>query len=114
MYRKYKLRKLIRVLKGKRIDILFVIKGTGFDFADWKKMFSLIDIPLKVMYQWDSVRNFDYTNVASLFDKVYTFDYLRPLSLTFLQLKHHLCHSLIPLELTSFSVPHQWNFRKRQ
>lgn len=74
LYRKYKLRKLIQLLKKNRIDILFVIKGRGFDFADWKKMFSSEDIPLKVMYQWDSVRNFDYTNVASLFDKVYTFD----------------------------------------
>lgn len=66
--------KIEKIAQNNSIDTLFVIRGSQLDCNDWRIFFEHTNIPHKLMYQWDSVRNFDYTNVASLFDKVYTFD----------------------------------------
>lgn len=65
----------LRKLPIGEIDLLFLIKG---DYITMQH----IDYLRKnnpqikcVMYQWDSVTNFDYIELAKSFDKVYTFDF---------------------------------------
>ena len=74
LYHHIKLRKLYRLVQRKDFQILFVIKGESLSSDEWRHFLSMSNIPLKIMYQWDSVRNYDYTDKALLFDRVFTFD----------------------------------------
>ncbi|HIF9244533.1 TPA: glycosyltransferase family protein [Photobacterium damselae] len=68
-------RKIEKMIKNNTYDIIFVIKGECIDhrlaliLKDNKK-----DC-FKIMYQWDSIDNFDYRPILFAFDKCYTFDF---------------------------------------
>lgn len=55
-------------------DILFVIKGECLSPSLWQKLLTQANFKSKFLYQWDSLRNFDYLPICKFFDKVYSFD----------------------------------------
>lgn len=69
--------RLFRVLKKmdiKQFDKLLVIKGETLTIEHLKYLKKENPSLQCIMYQWDSIANFDYTGMIGLFDSVYTFD----------------------------------------
>ena len=60
-------------LKGK-FDYLLVIKGEFFSLKNLNLIKEMNPEIKTIMYQWDSVKNHNYIDLANGFDKVYTFD----------------------------------------
>lgn len=58
------------------VDILFVIKGDTMPLAFLRNFELKFPKSKKIMYQWDSKCNFNYTKYISKFNKVYSFDRL--------------------------------------
>lgn len=54
-----------------KIDLLFVVKGRYVS----KEFVESINASYKLMYQWDSILNFDYSDLRFAFDKTCTFDF---------------------------------------
>jgi len=60
---------------GKRhIDYVFVIKGQNLDQFFFQNLKLKLQAEKFILYQWDSVQNFDYTSLLPVFDVVYSFD----------------------------------------
>src|SRR5574344_1501099 len=55
---------------NKKFDYLLVIRGEYFD----ESLFKDFIFNRKVLYEWDSVKNFNYLNKIQYFNKVITFD----------------------------------------
>lgn len=72
--RRYKRKKLERIVRKNAIEILLVIRGSQLQYNDWGQFFEHTKIPKKIMYQWDSIRNYDYTKLVRFFNRVITFD----------------------------------------
>jgi hypothetical protein len=53
---------------------VLVIKGSGLDSSFYRQLKDIQKDAIFYMYQWDSLTNFDYLQVVSLFDKISTFD----------------------------------------
>src|SRR5215217_2036239 len=66
---------ILKQIAGKQFDYLLVIRGfmMPLDFVDRVKQ---LNAGIKtIMYQWDSLHNWDYREKIPLFDRSYTFDY---------------------------------------
>lgn len=55
-------------------DVFFVIKGDYLQESHVEYVKQKNPRIKTIMYQWDSIRNFDYRCLIGLFDKVFTFD----------------------------------------
>ena len=67
--------RILKAISGDQFDYLLVIRGYKMPvlFADAVRM---INPGIKtILYQWDSMNNWDYQNVMGAFDRVYSFDY---------------------------------------
>lgn len=70
LYHNYILEKITKT----NFDYLFVIRGEDFSLdLDFVKNLSN-RITKKILYEWDSIKNFDYTSFSHFFDKVISFD----------------------------------------
>lgn len=67
--------KQLRKIDINKVDLLFVIKGENVSEEHVRYLKSKNPRLKCILYQWDSVNNFDYRNLASVFDKVVTFDF---------------------------------------
>lgn len=72
--RSQKRKKIEKIVQNNSIDTLFVIRGSQLGYNDWCTFFEHTNIPQKIMYQWDSVRNYNYIQQVKFYDKVITFD----------------------------------------
>ena len=77
IYRKFILlyhRYILNKINKTNFDYLFVIRGEDFslDLEFLEKLSNRIS--KKILYEWDSIKNFDYTSFAHYFDKVISFD----------------------------------------
>lgn len=68
-YNKYR-----KLVNKNKYDLLFVIKGDVFSEETWKKIFAERKFKNSVLYQWDSLSNYNYKNLIKLFDKTFSFD----------------------------------------
>lgn len=64
---------IIRKVKSKKVDYILVVRGDNLSVNFLQKLKNISDAKL-IMYQWDSIKNFDYLNFVSYFDKVCSFD----------------------------------------
>ena len=69
--------KVMRVVRGKKYDIVFLISGQSLSFSE--RMIQQIkdEQPQAeyILYQWDSLKNFPYIKkIEPLFDRCYSFD----------------------------------------
>lgn len=71
---KYKRIHIENIANKYNINTLFVIRGSVLDNNEWIQFFKNTNIAHKVMYQWDSIRNYDYTNLTQYYNKIFTFD----------------------------------------
>lgn len=69
------IKKELERLPLEQIDIFLVIKGVNLTSEHIGYIKSRNPKMRFVMYQWDSVRNFNYTELIPYFDKVATFDF---------------------------------------
>lgn len=69
-YDKYILDKI----RNNKYDYIFVIKGTYISNAFLKELKILNPNGKFLLYLWDSLKNYDYSNKISSFDKVFSFD----------------------------------------
>ncbi len=69
-YNKYILDKI----RYNKYDYIFVIKGTYISNAFLKELKILNPNGKFLLYLWDSLKNYDYSNKISSFDKVFSFD----------------------------------------
>ena len=53
---------------------VLVIKGSGLDSSFYRQLKDIQKDAVFYMYQWDSLKNFDYLQVVSNFNKISTFD----------------------------------------
>ena len=53
---------------------VLVIKGSGLDSSFYRQLKEIQKDAVFYMYQWDSLKNFDYLQVVSYFNKISTFD----------------------------------------
>jgi hypothetical protein len=70
--RKYK-KEILNILNNYSYDYLIVIGGKTLDYDLWKEILEPFNFK-KILYQWDSLNNFNYQSLIPLFDKVITFD----------------------------------------
>lgn len=68
-------KKLLRLCVDSKFDYLFVIKGNVLDNDTISRIKKLNKGILSIMYQWDSIYNFDFSDLIPCFDKMYSFDY---------------------------------------
>jgi len=66
-------KEVVRKLVTGSYDIMIVIGGKTLDSDFWKLINKTYNFK-KVLYQWDSIRNFDYREMIDSFDIVKTFD----------------------------------------
>jgi hypothetical protein len=64
---------ILNRLKEGKYDLIIVIGGRTLDSNFWDTVNNLFKIR-KILYQWDSIKNFDYRSLISHFDRVKTFD----------------------------------------
>lgn len=55
-------------------DILFVIRGESFPVTVLEILKQRNSELYSILYEWDSIKNFDYTGLLPVFDKVLSFD----------------------------------------
>jgi hypothetical protein len=65
--------KILNKLKEDNYDLIIVIGGRTLDSYFWDTVNNSFKIK-KILYQWDSIKNFDYRSLISHFDSVKTFD----------------------------------------
>lgn len=68
--------KFIESAKGIDFDMVFVIRGGFFSRCLVESLKSVLPKSKFVLYQWDSLKQNDYSNLIGMFDKVMTFDSL--------------------------------------
>jgi len=76
VFKKYKesfQKKALSKLKNGNYDLMIVIGGKAFDLEFWSYIKDKYDFK-KILYQWDSLKNFDYRGMSHFFDVVKTFD----------------------------------------
>ncbi|HBS85007.1 MAG: hypothetical protein A2W91_07210 [Bacteroidetes bacterium GWF2_38_335] len=69
-YYKYILYKI----RGKKFDFVFVIKGTFLSVPFLKKIKTLNQDSLFLLYLWDTFKNYNYKDKLDCFDKTFSFD----------------------------------------
>ena len=65
----------LRKISIEKCEYFFVIKGEFLSFRHLEYIKKRNPNIRTIMYQWDSVANFDYLKFVSFFDKIYTFDF---------------------------------------
>jgi hypothetical protein len=68
--------KLVDRTKCVDFDMVFVIRGGFFSRCLVESLKSALPKSMFVLYQWDSLKQNDYSNLIGMFDKVMTFDSL--------------------------------------
>lgn len=61
-------------IKNNHYDYIVVIGGKLLSNNEWEKILSSANASNKILYQWDSMKNFDYSSFIPLFDRILTFD----------------------------------------
>ncbi|MCR8872913.1 hypothetical protein [Phocaeicola barnesiae] len=74
LIRNHKRVRLEKIVQRNFIDTLLVIRGNQLQYNDWVQFFEHTNIPNKIMYQWDSIRNYDYSRLVQFYNRVITFD----------------------------------------
>jgi hypothetical protein len=74
VYTGFHKKKTLRKIKSNNYNKVFVIRGCGFDDDFYKALKEIQSHAVFYLYQWDSLKNFNYLDVISNFDKVYSFD----------------------------------------
>jgi hypothetical protein len=72
---------ILRCELSSKYDVVFVIRGGFCDSEFVQKLKSCLPCARFYMYQWDSLRQNNYSDLISLFDKVMTFDRLDAIKL---------------------------------
>ena len=78
LLKKYKTnykKEVLSKLKNGNYDLMIVIGGKTLDVEFWKYVNNNYSFK-KILYQWDSYKNFDYRSMIPYFDVVKTFDSL--------------------------------------
>lgn len=70
LYEKY----ILWQLKDVNIQKVFVIKSMNFSLKFLTKIMVMYPNAERIMYNWDSIRNFNYLDRVHLFNKVFSFD----------------------------------------
>lgn len=68
-------RKIIQSLKGKQFDHVVIIKGDLLSDDSLIQLKSLMPKANFVLYQWDSLKNYNFLHRIKYFNNVYSFDY---------------------------------------
>lgn len=68
-------KKIAKKINDNDYDVIFVIKGETIDYELALILKSIKNNCVKILYQWDSINNFDYRSILFAFDKSYTFDF---------------------------------------
>lgn len=69
----YDLKKFTDLIVNNNFDLIVVIRGERFLDGNWREVLERSEAK-KILYQWDSLRNFNYLLFSYLFDSVSTFD----------------------------------------
>lgn len=64
---------IIRYLQSVKYDFIIVIKGDIMTWSEWGMILDKV-VSVKILYQWDSMANFDYSEALPIFTRVYSFD----------------------------------------
>ncbi len=67
--------KILNSIKNKDFDHIVIIKGRLVTEDFLIKLKSLMPNANYILYQWDSLRNYNYLNKIKYFDSIYSFDY---------------------------------------
>lgn len=67
-------KKVIKDIRKNKYDALFVIRGEFVDAALLNEFKTQNPEAPCLMYQWDSLKNFNFNPIVPLFDKVFSFD----------------------------------------
>lgn len=70
-----KRKKIIKIIQNELFDYVLVIKGIIINEAFISKIKKNNPNAKFILYQWDSMINYDYKQMILLFDKVFSFDY---------------------------------------
>lgn len=67
---------ILTEIRGLNFDSILIIKGDLLTDEFYQELNSLFPGARKTLYQWDSLKSFNYLNIVKYFDKIYSFDYL--------------------------------------
>lgn len=67
---------ILSKIKDQHFNSIIIIKGDLLTDEFYQEMNSLFPSVRKTLYQWDSIKSFNYLNIVKYFDKIYSFDYL--------------------------------------
>lgn len=65
---------ILKSVSNVQYNKVLVIKGSGLDSSFYRQLKDFQKDAVFYMYQWDSLKNFDYLQVVSFFNKISTFD----------------------------------------
>jgi len=68
--------KILNAIRGQYFDYLLVIRGYKMPVSFSGAVRRISPGIKTILYQWDSLNNWNYLNVMQEFDRVYTFDYM--------------------------------------
>ena len=74
IYQKY-IEELLQSISLEQIDIFLAIKGDGLTTEHLRYIKQRSPHMRLLLYEWDSLNNFDYSSLIPFFDKVMTFDF---------------------------------------
>ncbi len=66
--------KIYKLLSSNFYNTLFVIKGDILPTEYWVKIMIQANVGRKILYQWDSMKIYNYKELLPLFDKTFSFD----------------------------------------
>lgn len=66
--------KILKSVKRNKYNKVLVIRGSGLDNDFFIKLKRMQLNSIFYMYQWDSIKNFNYLGIIHNFDKIYSFD----------------------------------------
>lgn len=69
-------KELLTKIKNVNLDSIIIIKGDLLNDKFYQELNFLFPVVRKTLYQWDSLKSFNYINIVKYFDKIYSFDYL--------------------------------------
>ena len=93
------LRKQLQRIPIEECDVFLVVRGQHLSLTHTAYLKERNNSLRFVMYQWDSVRNFDYTRFIPIFDKIFTFDFKDADDLNISYLPLFYLNDIIPVEV---------------
>lgn len=61
-------------IRNNSYEYIIVIGGKLLLYNEWEKILANANSTTKILYQWDSMKNFNYSSFIPLFDRTLTFD----------------------------------------